>query len=414
MDQRELTFETIAFGGEALARDNGQVVFVPYALPGERAWVELGERKKDYARGEIVRLIEGSGDRVQPPCPYFGHCGGCQWQHAGYAAQLGFKRSVVVEQLGRIGHFAAPRELVRPPIGMHTPWNYRNHARFSLGKKYGELCFTMPHSRRMLRVDHCWILHPAINAALAKLQRAVPGLPAHQVTIRVGANTGQLLVSPAVPQVPELSSGQDYMEEELLGQRFRIAAPAFFQVNTVREARPLPLAIRKAALPLPADGVSIAELLALLVLDRLDLSGGEFVVDAYSGVGTFAVLMAPLVGKVFGIEDSAAAVKNARYNARDLTNVEFVAGKTEAVLPSLARRPDAVVLDPARMGCHPALLQELIARKPRRLIYVSCDPATLARDLRLLVDGGFHLHEVQPLDMFPQTYHVECVATLEA
>lgn len=413
MELLELAFEKLAFGGEAIGRGDGMVVFVPYALPGERARVQVVERKRDYVRGDIVELLQPSEARVQPPCPYFlQRCGGCHYQHAAYAAQLAFKRGVVVEQLARIGRFQGAEHLVRAPIGMLSPWNYRNQARFTPGPRRGELCFTQRSSHRLLRVDHCWIVHPRINQVLARLQGELTGLRLHQLVVRVGANTGDLLVSPALPHLPDLPTGQDFLEEELLGRRFRIAASAFFQVNTLRELRPLPEAIHRAFLPLPSDGVSIAELLALLVLDRLEPRAGDFVVDAYCGVGTFAVLVAPFVGAVVGIEESSAAVRDARHNARALPNVRFEAGKVEEVLPRLGRRPDAVVLDPARVGCHPDALRALLDQQPSRLVYVSCDPTTLARDLRMLCDGGFQLLEVQPLDMFPQTYHVESVAVL--
>jgi 23S rRNA (uracil1939-C5)-methyltransferase len=265
-----------------------------------------------------------------------------------------------------------------------------------------------------MRIDHCWIVHPAIDAVLAQLQGklATAERRIHQVAIRVGANTGQLLVSPALPEVPTLESGQLFLEEELLGQRFRMAGPSFFQVNTRRELRPLPEAISRAWLPIPADGVSMAEILALLVLDRLQPAADDFVVDAYSGVGTFALLLASCVRDVVGIEEAKSAVLDAQHNAREAPNVKFIQARTEDALPNLARRPDAVILDPARVGAHPAVLQALLDLAPPRLVYVSCDPSTLARDLRILVDGGYQLEEVQPLDMFPQTYHVECVATL--
>jgi 23S rRNA (uracil1939-C5)-methyltransferase len=148
------------------------------------------------------------------------------------------------------------------------------------------------------------------------------------------------------------------------------------------------------------------------VIDRLQPSPEDTVVDAYSGVGTFALLLAPLVKEAIGIEEAASAIRDAEHNASDVDNVRFVQAKSEAALPSLDLRPDAVVLDPARVGCHPDVLQALIDVHPNRIVYVSCDPSTLARDLRVMVDGGYRLHEVQPLDMFPQTYHIECVATL--
>ncbi len=420
-DPIEVAFLEAAFGGEALGRlPDGRVLFASHVLPGERALVRVREDRKDYARADLAAVLEVAPGRTEPRCPYFqAGCGGCSWQHGEYDLQLRIKAEVVAQQLRRIGHFADVEQVVRPTIGMIEPWHYRNQVRFTLGRKFGELCFTYRTSHRLLRVDHCWISHPAINATLEALQEKLGGLERriHQISIRVGANTGQLLVSPSLPEVPEVETGQDDLEEELLGQRFRLHPTSFFQVNTLREGRELPDAIRSARRPLPPDGVSMAEILALLVLDRLDPKPGDLVVDAYCGVGTFALLMAPLVSEVVGIEEARAAVHDAEHNARGVSNVRFIQGRTEVVLPSLApeRRPDAVVLDPARVGAHPAVVEALLSRalRPPKLVYVSCDPSTLARDLRLLVDGGYRLEEVQPLDMFPQTYHVECVATLK-
>ena len=416
----EVDFTDAAFGGEAMGRlPDGRVVFAPYVLPGERAAVRIVEDRKDYARSEPASVLRSLPERVEPPCPYFrAGCGGCNWQHGQYELQLRLKKAVVVDQLRRIGHFPDAGSQVRPTIGMVEPWHYRNQARFTVGRKLGELCFTYRSSHRLLRVDHCWIVHPAINATLEVLQDRLAKVERriHQVGIRVGANTGQLLVSPALPEIPEVETGQQYLEEELLGARFRMHPSSFFQVNTRREQRPLPDAITSSRLRLPTDGLSMAEILALLVLDRLDPRGDELVVDAYCGVGSFALLMAPCVGEVVGIEEAHVAIEDADFNGRERSNVRFMEGKTETVLPQLApmRRPDAVILDPARVGAHPAVLEALLSKdlRPSRLIYVSCDPSTLARDLRVLVSGGYHLQEVQPIDMFPQTYHVECVATL--
>jgi len=408
----QLVLDDIAFGGEAIGRVDGEVVFVPYALPGEEVRVAVEQTKRQYRRTRLLEVLRAAPERVAYPCPYFTTCGGCQWQHAAYEAQLRFKQHVVVEQLRRLGGFADAEAHVRPVVGMVRPWEYRNHARFSLGRRYGELGFTRKETHHLLRVDYCWLMVPQINRALDHLQRRCAGLPSHQVTIRYSPRTGQLLVQPEVPAVPELPTGQPYLEEEVLGRRFRVAPSAFFQVNTVPERRALP---PQLAVPWIAEREgewSMAELLALHVLDRLGPGRLGRVVDAYSGVGTFAVLLAERADEVIGIEESPAAVRDARHNAWGLDHVRFVEGKTEQVLPQLEGRLDAVVLDPARVGCHPAVLEALLARRPPRVIYVSCDPATLARDLRILVDGGYRLEQVEPLDLFPQTYHIESVSTL--
>jgi 23S rRNA (uracil1939-C5)-methyltransferase len=377
--------------------------------------VQVVEERRDFTRGELLSVIRPAAERIEPPCVHYAEgCGGCSWQHADYAAQLRLKQAIVVDQLRRIGHFPDAHELVSAPLGMLDPWGYRNQARFTVGRRFGELCFTYRSSHRLMRIDHCWIVHPRILEVLQTTQGRLAGIERrlHQISVRVGSNTGQLLISPALPEIPELESGQAYLEEELLGRRFRLQPPSFFQVNTRRELRPLPPQVREPRLPVPSDGLSMAELLALLVLDRVEPEPSSVVVDAYSGVGTFALSLAPLVREAIGIEEAKSAVKDAEHNAEGVDNVRFVQARTEAILPSLDARPDAVVLDPARAGCHPDVLRALLDIRPTRIVYVSCDPSTLSRDLRILVDGGYQLHEVQPLDMFPQTYHIECVATL--
>ena len=417
--QLELT--DVAHGGDAIGRHEGRVVFVPHGLPGELVVVELVEDRRDYARGRIVDVVRPSDERVAPPCPYFtAGCGGCQWQHAAYPAQLRFKQNIVAEQLRRIGQFHDASSLVLPTIGMIDPWYYRNHARFSVGRRDGELCFTKQGTRSLMRIDHCWLMHPRIDDTLALLQGQFKQARAHQVSIRHGANTGDHLVNPRVPDHLGVASGQTDLHEELLGRRFRVAAAAFFQVNTRRERRggdtPSHLPSEAGRFPelIPDDGLSMAEILALVALDRLDPQPDDIVVDAYCGVGTFTTLMSPFVREAIGIEESPAAVDNARDNARDLPYVRFITGKTEDILPKLEDRPSKVLLDPARVGCDRAVLDALLAARPDRIVYVSCEPATLARDLAILRDDGYALATVQPVDMFPQTYHIECVALMVA
>lgn len=408
----EIELTDVAFGGDAIGRLDGEVVFVPFGLPGERVAVALEARKRDYAWARIVEVLEPSPHRTAAPCPYFGQCGGCQLQHATYPQQLTLKRQVVIDQLRRIGGFTSPEDWVSETIGMVTPWEYRNHARFSLGKKYGDVGYTYRASHRLLRVDHCPISLPTINEILATVQRRCAGLRAHQITVRYGSNTGALLVNPALPMVPELDTGQRRLEEEVLDRRFQISAASFFQVNTRRERRPLPEAISSKWAPREMPLVSMADILALLVLDRLNPTGQERLVDAYSGVGTFAALLSPHAAEVVGIEESRAAVHDAEANTAGLDNVRLLAGRTEDVLPNLQGGIDGVVLDPSRVGCAREVLDGLLALRPPRVVYVSCDPATLARDLKLLSLGGYAVERVEPVDMFPQTYHIETVTTL--
>lgn len=396
-----------------LGRRDGEVVFVPYSLPGERVRVRIERAKRDYATAQIIGMVRPSAERVEPRCQYFGDCGGCQWQHANYPMQLTMKQQIVVDQLRRLGGFAGTEDWVRPCIGMEDPWEYRNHVRFTLGRKYGDVGYTYRHSHRLLRVDACPIAHPAVNDVLQLIQRRCAGLRAHQITVRYGCNTGSLLVHPKLPMVPELETGQTVLEEEVLDRRFRISAASFFQVNTKRERRLLPEALRSEDETDRQGMFSMSDLLARLVLHRVAPQPDDVVLDAYCGVGTFAVLLAPMVERVVGIEESSAAVADARLNASHLANIEFVAGRSERVLLELSTGSiQAVVLDPSRLGCAPPVIQGLLDLRPQRVVYVSCDAATLARDLRALVAGGYSVDQVEPLDMFPQTAHIETVTTL--
>ncbi|MCH8206819.1 MAG: 23S rRNA (uracil(1939)-C(5))-methyltransferase RlmD [Chloroflexi bacterium] len=390
-DQEELarlTLEEMAPLGDTYAHYEDQTINVFGGIPGEEVVVRIvryKSRRQQRVSGIVVEVLTPSPHRVEPPCPYFGPCTGCQWQHIDYEYQLELKRNAV------LAHLSAYPELERVSVAPTLPspqqFNYRNHARFTV-RDGGKLGFVNRINRRFVKIGECMLMTPWINETLGTLQGK--SAETSQLTIRYGINTGDWLVQPILhnEEVP-IASGQGHYKERLLDRPFRIASPSFFQVNTKQ-----------------------AERLAELVRDRLELNGTELVVDAYAGVGTFAVLLAPFVRSVVAIEESSAALKDAAINTLGIGNLDFIEGRTEDVLDELVDDPDAVVLDPPRVGCHPKALQALVRRSPRRVVYVSCEPETLARDLSLLVQGGFRVERLEPVDMFPQTYHVECVATL--
>ena len=383
-----LTLDGAAPLGDTYALYDGQRINVFGGIAGEEVVariVRYRRRRRRIVSGVVVEVLRPSPHRVAPPCPYFGPCTGCQWQHVGYERQLELKRAAVLEHTS--AYPALGDVAVAPTLPSPRQLNYRNHARFTV-RNGGQIGFVNRMRRRFVRIDECMLMDPWINETLARLQGSAG--ETSQLTMRYGVNTGDWLVQPALldEEIP-IPTGQGHYRERLLDRPFRIASPSFFQVNTEQ-----------------------AERLADLVRRRLDLAGGETVVDAYAGVGTFAVLLAPFARRVIAIEESFSALKDAAINTLGIDNLEFVEGRTEDVLDELPDAPDAVVLDPPRTGCDAAALEALVRRPPRRVVYVSCEPETLARDLDLLARGGFRVDRIEPLDMFPQTFHVECVATL--
>ena len=382
-------------GGRAVGKaPDGRTVFVEYALPGERVIAEITANHPTYLEACAITVLRPSPERVEPPCEYFGRCGGCQLQHAAYPEQLCLKTEVVAEQLRRIGRFEADEvaALVRPMIGMDDPWGYRNHLRFTV-RRDGDVGYMLRGTHRFLRVDYCEIAHPRVNEVLRRVQGNT--IVAHQLAVRIGENTGDAMIQPKIDWRPghraaHVESGQKTYRESLNGVQYQISGPAFFQVNTRQAER----------------------LVAIAVAHVLE-ANPHVVVDAYAGVGTFAGQLADKVHQIVTIEESAAAGVDAEVNLAQFENVTRITGKVEALLPGMTPEPDVVIIDPPRAGLFPAVIEAILASAARRVVYVSCDPSTLARDLRLFVDGGFVVREVQPVDMFPQTQHIECVVALD-
>ena len=388
---QRLTLSLESWGrlGEAVGYHDGREVFVLGGIPGEKVEAEVLRVRRGYASAQVVEVLTPSADRVDPPCDYYGRCTGCQWQHMGYSAQLDAKRAKVISALRRVGGFEDIE--VRPVLPSPRQFGYRNHARMTVGPD-GALGFVHREVRGFVRIEGCGLMHPGVNKIIEQLQDRCGETT--QLSVRAGEQTGDFLVQPRLgAEDITIPSGQTHYRESVGGREFRVASPSFFQVNTLQ-----------------------SEKLIDVVREGLELTGDETVLDAYTGVGAFAILLAPHARQVIAVEESAAAVEDARANARGIDNIDFVLGKTEDVLVGMETAPDAVILDPPRAGCQPGALRGLIRLAPRRVVYVSCDPETLARDLKLLCGGThprYRIQSIQPLDMFPQTHHVECVAVLE-
>ena len=367
-DKLTLTIEDLAFGGEGVARVEDYVIFVPFVAQGEVVEAELVEAKKRFGRARLLRVVRSSPERAEPLCRYFGQCGGCQYQHVVYPAQLRLKRKQIEDLFQRIGGFAPG--LVQPVVPCPQPYGYRNRImirsqwdKFKQGLNIG---FIRADNRLVVDLEECSIAEPAINEQIKHLRAHPPPKGGLKVVLRIP---------------PE---------------GWELPRDSFFQNNFFL----LPELVR-------------------VVGERLAAGRARHLVDLFCGVGFFGIQLAAQVESFVGVELDRMAIKAAVRNAaaRGCRNGEFIAGTAEDSLPNLLARfsppATAVLLDPPRKGCRPEVLQALRQAQPGQVIYVSCDPATMARDLNVLCrDGVFELVQLVPLDMFPQTSHVESVADL--
>ena len=439
----ELAIDDLAFGGEGVGRVEGYVVFVRGGLPGDRLRVRLTEARGRFGRAVIEQVLVASPDRVEPPCPYFGRCGGCRLQHLAYPAQLAFKEKQVrdcLERLGGIGEFE-----LRPILTAPDPYGYRNKMEFTIAGDPGAIgLHVFERYDVVLDIERCLLQSETMNALLDEFrrQRRERALSVWDprtergllrfVMMREGRHTGESMVNivAAAPDVETLTpvadalrarvpatasvvlnvnakkasvavgseehllAGREHIRESLDGVVFQVSANSFFQTNSRQ-----------------------AERLFAIVESACALDGTETLLDLYSGTGAISLLLARRVRAVYGIELAAAAVADAIRNARanGIENCTFLAGEVRHVLPELMRqgiRASVVVADPPRAGFHPKALSALAALAPDRIVYVSCNPSTLARDVGDLARQGYRLEWVQPVDMFPQTPHIEAVARL--
>jgi len=401
-----LKLEQMAHGGPAMGRHQGKVYFVPYTLPGETVAVEIETGKKGWVRARLIEVLEPSPERTAPLCPHFGPeaCGGCQWQHIRYPAQLLYKTQVVRDQLSRLGGLADAS--VRPARAVGEPWGYRNHVQLHVSP--GGLGYVSADGQKVEVIGTCPIMHPLVAELFEELDVEITNL--EQLSLRAGENTGEqlvifettddeafeLMVDRPVSCVLMLSDGipvtlvgKDHLLEQVAEHQYRVSAGSFFQVNTRG-----------------------AEALIDAVADYLSPRPHETLLDLYAGVGLFSLALGGMVAQVIAVEANPYAAADARLNVRaaGLDNVRIIAEKVVAVLAGLDEPVHTVVADPPRSGLSPDIVRRLVSLRPERLVYVACDPASLARDARVFVDSGYRLVEVQPLDLFPQTYHIECVA----
>ena len=367
-DRLALTIDDIAFGGEGVGRVDDFVVFVPFVLVGEAVEVEINEVKKHFARAKLVRVEKPAAERVEPACRYFGRCGGCQYQHVAYAAQLRLKQKQIADLFERIGKF--PPGVVAGVIPCPQPFGYRNRimirSQWNKPEQKLNIGFVRWDCGLVEDIEECRIAEPALNEQLRHVRAHPPPRGGLKVVLRT------------------------------LPEDWEVPPDSFFQNNFF-----------------------LLPKLVATVRGLVSTGGVRHLVDLYCGVGFFGIELADTVESFVGVEYDQRAIRAAQKNAstRRIINGQFISAKVEDALPQLLKQfsaeRTAVLLDPPRKGCLPATLKLLREAAPAQIIYVSCHPATMARDLNILcADGVFELARVQPLDMFPQTQHVECVAEL--
>lgn len=403
----EVEMMAMAHGGSALGRHDKRTVFVPYTIPGERVEARITEERGRVAFAEGVRLIEASADRVYPRCKHFGpgRCGLCHWQHIDYAAQLLLKQDVLADQLARIGGFEDAD--VRPVIPAPDQWGYNYHMTMIAGDS-GQPGFPGTADRQIVLIEECHVLHPDLLTLYESLDLQFDGLRRLRLQID-STGSPMLILTMADDNAPELHLdmpasvnmllvdnepvnliGESHSLYDVGGRRFRVTAGSFFRPH-VAQLAPLVQA----------------------VLAGLQLTGDEAVLDLYGGVGLFSAFIAPQADLVTLIDSYPPAVTDAESNLDEFEHVDLIEGAVEEVLPDLEERYDAAVLDPSGEGLSVEVVDLLAAMQLPRLVYVSSDPATLARDARRLSQHGYRLGLVQPIDLAPHMYYIDSVAVLD-
>ncbi|NPU86207.1 MAG: class I SAM-dependent RNA methyltransferase [Syntrophaceae bacterium] len=391
-----MTIDAVAFGGDGVGRPDGLVTFVPYTVDGDEVVADVTERRNHYARAVLREVLSPSPRRVEPDCVYYGRCGGCSLQHVRYGHQLTIKERHVAESFARIGRFMDLP--LQPVIPSPLVFSYRGraeiHVQYGGGRKT-KAGFMERGSHNVLDVDRCLLLADSVNESLPLLRRSLEERrngPVRREERLLWSAPGHGSPNRGNPALP----GRGHIHRVVKGVLLSVPDRGFFQANE-----------------------SLVDTLVDVVLELASPSLDEAVLDAYCGSGLFSRFLAPRAGSVFGIEQDRAAVACARENLlRDgFREAHFHAGDVaEGLRDVLSRRHriDAAVLDPPRTGCSREVLEALVDLAPRRIVYVSCNPATQARDARFLADRGFVIAALQPLDMFPQTSHIETAALFEA
>ncbi len=388
--------EKLVYGGDGLGRLDGRVVFAPYVLPGERIRAAAEKERPGLVHARTLEVLDPAKERVPAPCPYFARCGGCHYQHAPYEFQLAAKREILAEELRRLGKLEPPAEM---DVIAGEPWGYRNRVRLHI--ENGRLGYWEAGTHKLCAIDHCPISSPKLNETIAALNRMLPDRrwPRFVKAIEVFTDEQQVQVNVTDTAQPVARRFFDWCAESIPGfvagpldyaGRFRVSSNAFFQVNRF--------------------------LLDALVATALEGAAGRKALDLYAGVGLFSLALGERFDEVVGVESGTSAVRDFEFNAARAGrgNVFAVQNTAEGYVETLTSAPDFILLDPPRAGIGKAMVKRLAELRTPAVILVSCDPATLARDLAGLIAAGYRIERMALVDLFPQTYHMETVVRLGA
>lgn len=394
-DKTEISIHSVAFGGDGIGRIDDLVVFVPFTAEGDICVVNIDSVKKKYLKGHIEQLLNVSPLRTAPPCPYYTLCGGCQYQHMGYEHQLALKQRQLRETFERIGKINGPdiKQIIPSPKRYH----YRGKADFQINPLKGKppvVGFVDISGGAVTPIERCELVDESINQQLADFRRDINDhkirLTSDRRTIWSDPETDITSADRKTGRLPR------YVERFVKGKGFQVPYNGFFQINT-----------------------DLVDKLVDTVEGMCGLTGNESVLDTYCGSGLFSLFLAPKAKQVYGIDSDGPAIRCARINTQreGLDHLSFYHGDAAAIMNvSIVEAGipiDCVILDPPRSGCEKDVLDTVIALKPKKAVYISCNPATQARDVRHLIDRGLFLKDIQPLDMFPQTQHIESIALLK-
>jgi len=380
----------IGANGDTVATINSEPVSVFGGIPGEIVLAEIIEQKKTKRKRKqtfatVKQIINSSKYRIKTPCNFYGFCTGCNWQHINYEYQLYLKQKLLHDELLK---YFNNKMNIKNIIRSENQYNYRNHGRFSI-RKNGQIGFTNKVTKKFVGINKCLIMDNKINNYIQKLESKVGETT--QMSIRVGINTDSFLIQPNLKNSKiKTNTGQKYYYEKINDKNFQISSPSFFQVNS--------------------NQISKMTEIILSLIENIDK---ELVVDAYAGVGTFGIMLNEKFKKIIGIEQSYSAVVDARSNIKNLDNYEMIIGNSEEIISAIKTKIDLLILDPSRKGCDEKLIENLILQPVKNIIYISCDPKTLARDLKMLTQNCvYEIRSINPIDLFPNTHHVESITLL--